>query len=293
MEKLYYQNERGDRIELSPFALYHVNISKDVTGLRDVSAKVRTSSTMGQDGASYESTYIEAREITIKGNIRQRDRKKQREAQRKLNHVLNPKYRGELVYSFADVERRITCYAESAPEYKETPNWPQFTIDLICPSPFWEEMTGESIPLSEWEGYFEFPEPQGLELTDGWEIGGRSANLIVTVPNEGDVDSGMTIRFTSLGSVTNPAIRNVVTDEYMRLNIKMERGDVIEVTTQYGSKRATLYREDAAENIFRTVDSGATFLQLAVGDNLFRVEADEGLIDLDASVSYSNQYLGA
>lgn len=293
-ERLIYRNDKGGEIELSPYAatIYHVNVPQDVTGLRDVKAKVQTSSTLGQDGATFESSYIESRDITIKGHIRTLNAQKQREAMRALDHVLNPKNAGTLIYQYGDFTRSITCHAETAPQYKAGKSWPEYTIDLVCPSPFWVEEAQTYQEISTWEGYFEFPEPGGLELAAGWEIGGRLANIIVTVPNAGDVDCGLTIQFTALGSVTNPRLLNVVTGEFMQLTTSMQGGDIIEVTTHYGNRRATLIRNGVRSNVFRTVSSGSTFMQLAVGDNLFKVEAGTGYADLDVSVIYSNQYLG-
>lgn len=293
-ERLIYRNDKGGEIELSPYAstIYHVNVSQDVTGLRDVKAKVQTSSTLGQDGATFESSYIESRDITIKGHIRALNGDAQKTAMRALDHVLNPKNAGTLIYKYGDFTRSIACHAETAPQYKASTSWPEYTIDLVCPSPFWVEEAQTYQEISTWEGYFEFPEPGGLELAAGWEIGGRLANIIVTVPNAGDVDCGMTIQFTALGAVTNPKLLNVVTGEYMQLATTMQGGDVIEVTTHYGNRRATLIRNGERSNVFRTVSSGSTFLQLAVGDNLFKVEAGAGYADLDVAVMYSNQYLG-
>nr|DAH28891.1 MAG TPA: tail protein [Caudoviricetes sp.]DAU37806.1 MAG TPA: tail protein [Caudoviricetes sp.] len=293
-ERLIYQNANGGEIEFSPrlATLYHTNAPKDVTGLRDVSAQVLTSSTLGQDGATYESSYIKSRDITIKGKIRTLNRDEQKRAMRELDHVLNPKVQGKLIYLYGDYRREIICYAETAPQYKAGASWPEYTIDLLCPSPFWLEATPSYEAISTWEGGFEFPLPDGLELAEGWEVGGRTENIIVTVQNAGDVECGVTVQFTALGAVSTPQILNIITGEYIKVNTSMQAADVIEVSTHYGNRKATLIRGDTRTNIFRLVDSGSTFFQMDVGANLFKVAAASGIADLDTTVIYSNQYLG-
>ena len=137
-----------------------------------------------------------------------------------------------------------------------------------------------------------FDSVDGLEIGEEWEIGYRMPELIVTVDNAGDTVCGVTIRFAAAGDVDTPKLLNVVTGEYVQLNLAMVRGDVAEVTTKYGNKRATLYSGGEESNIFRLVDSGSSFLQLDVGEEMFKVEALSGIDDLDVTIKYNNQYLG-
>lgn len=44
--------------------------------------------------------------------------------------------------------------------------------------------------------------------------------------NEGDVSTGMRIRFTALGTVSNPILLNVDTEEFIQINASQKTGDV-------------------------------------------------------------------
>lgn len=291
IERLYFKNGNGWITELSVHSDFHVNVSRDVDGLNDVSSKINTATTIGQDGETYVSSAIEPRVITITGHLRTTKIDRQIELRQRLNHVLSPKRKAELIYVCGSLRRRIGCYAETAPNY--TPGvFPQFVIQLRCPNPFWQDETQAETQVAEWEGGMEFDDVDGLELTDEWEIGSRTGDLIVTVENSGDVDCGITIVFEAEGTLSNPQLLNVGTLEYVKVNTTMISGDRIEITTAYGEKNAVLVRSGATTNIFRLLDQGTTFLQLRVGDNLFACDADENAANLIARIQYSNQYLG-
>lgn len=97
--------------------------------------------------------------------------------------------------------------------------------------------------------------------------GYRAESVIVDCYNEGDVSTGMRIRFTALGTVSNPILLNVDTEEFIQINATMKTGDVIEINTKYGSKGAKLIRDGVETDYFRYIDVDSTFMQLAIGDN--------------------------
>lgn len=72
----------------------------------------------------------------------------------------------------------------------------------------------------------------------------------------------------------------------------MVAGDVVEINTSYGSKRARLTRQGVVSNVYRYLDVDSTFMQLDVGDNVFRYNADTGLDNLECSIYFSPKILG-
>ena len=146
--------------------------------------------------------------------------------------------------------------------------------------------------IATWIGGFEFPVPDGLELYDGWEIGYRQPSLIVNVYNSGDVKSGIRIEFRAIGAVTNPVLLNVDTREFIKLNISLVAGDVLTVSTGYGEKAVKLNRGGTITDAFRYLDVDSSYLQIAVGDNLFRYSADANAENLEVSIYHNNLYLG-
>ena len=186
-------------------------------------------------------------------------------------------------------KRNLGTKIDDAPIFKRKPIFEQFTVSLSCLNPFWREETETREDIATWIGGFEFPVPDGLELYDGWEIGYRQPSLIVNVYNSGDVKSGIRIEFRA---VTNPVLLNVDTREFIKLNISLVAGDVLTVSTGYGEKAVKLNRSGTITDAFRYLDVDSSYLQIAVGDNLFRYSADANAENLEVSIYHNNLYLG-
>ena len=189
-------------------------------------------------------------------------------------------------------KRNLGTKIDDAPIFKRKPIFEQFTVSLSCLNPFWREETETREDIATWIGGFEFPVPDGLELYDGWEIGYRQPSLIVNVYNSGDVKSGIRIEFRAIGAVTNPVLLNVDTREFIKLNISLVAGDVLTVSTGYGEKAVKLNRGGVITDAFRYLDVDSSYLQIAVGDNLFRYSADANAENLEVSIYHNNLYLG-
>lgn len=289
IERLIYANERGDSIEFSRLSDYHVN-PNDIVGLSDVRNAIYSINSMGQDGDTYLGHRIESREIEIPGSIKVRDKDILRDRQRYLNHVLNPQHAATLTYEYGDFRRVIDCKVDNAPVFSKQAIFKGFTIQLLCHNPYWRKPYKTRDDIATWIGAFEFPVE--IPQDEGWIIGYRQPSLIVNVFNEGDVRSGIKIEFRALGVTSNPQLLNVDTQEFIKLNIDLRAGDVLTLNTGYGEKEVTLTRNGVQTDAYRYLDPDSTYLQLAVGDNLFRYDADSALENLEVSIYHDDLYLG-
>ena len=291
-EKLTYTNERGESIELSTESVYHCNVSKDVDGIAGVTNVVYSTNSMGQHGDTYVGQRIEARDIDIVGHINTRDKQQAYELRRQLLKVFNPELRGTLTYELGGFKRVINCRLHGEPKLPRKEVLIEFTIPLDCLNPFWREEDEQKEDIASWVAAWEFPCEIEQDNQQSMIFGYRAESVIVDCYNEGDVSTGMRIRFTALGTITNPILLNVDTNEFIKLNVTMQTGDVIEVNTKYGSKGATLIRDGQKTDYFRYVDVDSTFMQLAIGDNNFRYDAESGVNSMEVSIFYNKEYLG-
>lgn len=286
IEKLTYTNERGESVAFSHASIYHLN---EVNGISDVRNTIYTINSAGQDGDTYLGNRIESREIEIVGSIKERDKGRMQEYRRKLIRILNPQYAATLAYEYGDFKRVIGCKTDSAPVFSRRAIFQDFTVQLLCPNPFWRRENETRDDIATWFGCFTFP----LEiLHDGWEIGTREPSLIVNVYNDGDVQTGIRAEFRALGIVKNPSLLNVDTQEFIKMNVTLEAGDVLSISTGYGRKEVSLKRRGIVSNAFRYMDVDSTYLQLAAGDNLFRYDAESNLENLEVSIYHDDLYLG-
>ena len=291
-ERLIYTNERGESLELGVHSLYHCNVSKDVTGLSDVNNTIYSSNSMGQHGDSYIGQRIEPREIAATGHINTKDKAQAYNLRRKALRILNPELQGQLTYIYGDFKRVIDCKVDASPEFYKKAVLIQFDFSFKCLNPFWREENETKEDLASWVAAWEFPCEIEQDNDESMIFGYREESVIVDCYNEGDVSTGMRIKFTALGEVTNPVLLNVDTQEFIQINTTMQTGDVIEITTEYGNKGATLTRNGEKSDYFRYIDVDSTFMQLEIGDNIFRYDAEGGVNSLEVSIFYNAKYLG-
>lgn len=288
-EKVIYENDRGERVEIAysfPFFL------QQILGVDGTNANITTTKGVGQDGSTQTNVTLKERPLQIIGYIKERDKDTLARRRERLLQVFTPKSKGTLQYEYGNIKRKIRVQVDSAPTFSKAFNTFEvlnFIIDLVAHNPYWQDISENKSEIAVWRGAFEFP----LEIIgEGIEMGYREPSLIVNVFNKGHEACGMKIQFKALATVTNPSLFNVNTREYFKINKTMAAGEVITVTTHFQSKRVELNKNGVITNAFNWIDVASTFLELDPGDNLFRYDADEGIDNLEVSIYYNPQYLG-
>ena len=113
-----------------------------------------------------------------------------------------------------------------------------------------------------------------------------------SVLNGGDVDSGVIITIQAVGTVVNPAIYNLDTNESFVLNYTMAAGDEIIINTHKKQKSVVLISGGVTTNLIGYMENGSTWFQLVPGDNLFTVNADSMPENMEVSFTVTNQFEG-
>ncbi len=285
MQKVTFINAKGESVELyqSPFFL------NNIEGLGDVDAEIYTQRSPEQDGSTPVYTTLEERAIPIEVVIL----KDLRENRRKLSRIFNPKMGpGTLFYENGQVRWKIQAQSEHVPIFPDhrPRNTQMATIDLICHNPYFSDENESRTDIAFWEKKFSFP--LEIPMDTGIEMGARSPSTIVNVINAGHTDTGMIIKFQAANTIVNPSLINVNTGEFIKINRTMVSGEIITIDTNKGNKRITSEKNGITENIFNNIVFGSTFLQLEVGDNLFRFGADTNETFLEVQIYHSNKYVG-
>ena len=265
----------------TPFKLISID------GIDSAEFQLNLTSNAQSDGSTVNSKRINKRYISILADYNGENKEIER---KNLISFFNPKNVGVLIINYSGVERSIEYEIESFNAKINNIHDPlAFAVDLICPNPFWLELLESKEEIALWKGDFEFD----LEITEyGIEMEHREPSLIVNVLNEGDVECGMRVEFKALATLTNPSILNVNTGEFIKINKTMVVGEVVSVSTYFGKKKITSTLNGVTTNAINYIDFQSTFLQLDLGDNLMRYDADTGIDNLEVSIYYMPQYLG-
>ena len=291
-ETLTYINSRGEELVFGIGSKYHVNVSKDVTGISDLQDTIYSTSSMGQHGDTYVGIRIEPRDISIDGKIADADRDTQLRLRRDALKILNPELDGTLYYSYGTFTRKIDAKVDGSPVFTRQDISQEFTVNFKCLSPFWEEENETREDIASWIGDWEFPCEIDKDDDEDMIFGHREENVIVDVYNSGHVSTGMRIVFKALGALSNPMLFNVNTREFIKVNTEMSAGQTITIDTSYGKKSVVLTSSGLESNIYRLIDVDSTFMQLDIGDNVFRYDAASGADNLEVTIYFSPKYLG-
>lgn len=174
------------------------------------------------------------------------------------------------------------------------------------------DYTGDEGGLANWKAYLASQKEAGTPVQiayqlataevytdDPLKIGGhgiimglRSPSTIATITNTGTLPCGFIITFQASGTVENPKIIDINTQEYIRLSHTMQAGEVIRISTLDNNKTVRQIIGEDSINAFNFLDfANSTFLQLAVGINYLRYDADSGLDNLSVEFKFDPRYL--
>lgn len=249
---------------------------------------------VNQVGVSIASTTLETRPITIEGWIVAENETHMTELKRQLNSFINPQEHIDLYYkeyTIGFVPDESVRYSISAAENNEF--FSKFQIKGTCPNPLFSDNFESSSIFVMTTPSFRFPLVFSSSLPDkGIVFGKRIASLIAHVNNKGSIPIGMRIIFKANGTVVNPHLINVNTLEKFVINKTLVANEEIEINTNIGEKkvRGKLGNSEFT-NYYMYKDIDSTWLQLDIGDNLFRYGADEGINNLDVFVYFYNNYV--
>lgn len=286
MRKLIYRNNKGQELTLGSSRPFYL---ETIENYANISTNISTSDNV--DGINIENVSIKERLLPVTGAIYAMNKNDLDIKRAYITALFNPKTKGTITYINDNVTRRIQCVVQDITFQPRINYMQKFLIQFLCPNPFWQNEHEEKTEIALWVGDFEFP--LEVPIDTGIEMGHRVSNLICNVYNRGDVECGMKIQFRALATVKNPSLFNINTREFIKINQVLNVGDVLEINTNSDNKRIELVRSNGTrENVLHWMDFDSEFLQLSVGDNLFRYNAEAGIDNLEVAIYHNQQYLG-
>lgn len=249
---------------------------------------ISTTSNAHYDGSYINSKRADKRTVTIQAEYQLSDIETERD---ELISFFNFKNVGTLIVDYSKRKKSIQYnISDFQSKVNNINDKLTFEVELLCTEPYLRDVTEIKRDIAIWRGSFHFP----LRCTTNNKIvmGVKEPSLIANINNTGDVETGMIIEFRALGTVKNPSLFNINTREFIKINTTMTAGEIIRVNTNVGHKSIIKINNDAETKIMNLLDIDSTFLQLAVGDNLFRYNADDGFNFMEVSIYFNPSYLG-
>lgn len=249
---------------------------------------------VNQIGVHVTGTSLGTRDVNVIGWVIASTEAQMTDRKSMLNRFVNPQQEIELSYGkyrLRFLPDSSIRYGAGVPENNEI--MCKFQISGLAANPLFRDDNDSKVSAASTKAMFHFPLiiNKSVQKPPAIMFGVREPSLIVNVYNNGSVSTGMRIVFKALGTLTGPSLINVYTQEYFKINKTMYAGETVEVTTTIGEKKVIASINGVETNYFRYRDLDSTWLQLDVGDNLFRYNADAGIDNLEVYIYFANKYL--
>ena len=258
-----------------------------IAGLNPPPSQINTTNIAGLDGAKFNSSKLNTRNIVIMLKING-------EVERNRQYLYNFfRTKENCIFYFANQNRNVSIRG-----YVETVECDLFSsreimqASIICPNPYFQSVAEIVSDVSDEAAAFSFPFSIniGSPIPFSVFVEGRITNI----QNNSESETGMLIQIDFTGSVNSIKIQNTDTGESMTLNYAFLANDKVFINTKKGEKSIRLLRDGVETNLFSAMAQGSVFFQLHIGDNHFGYSADSGASDSHVSIifTYSNVYRG-
>lgn len=251
----------------------------------------------GQHGVTPKDDLLNQREISFEIMIQSADFAAQQALVSTLATALNPIAGNGILKRTNDDGSEYLLYCKPhLPKLSETDRslvHQRATIEMVAQDPFIYGGNGQIIYLDPNPGNF-FPFPSG---TGTWPFTLSSALATQTATNAGQAETPVSITFA--GPMTNPAltltktVAGVVTTEVLSMTITLAAGDTVVINTDPDIMTARFYPAAGGDiNANAYIDVDAVFWQLGLGSNSIHLTCTTSSTGAQASVQWSNRYLG-
>ena len=261
-------------------------------GIYEVRNNVSTSENTMTSGSTYQGSTTSMRNIVL--TLRDRPETDHLAARSMLYTLFKPGSPGVFTYIEDEISRTIKYYVESV-YVDAVKRSRRAQISLLCPDPFFEDLTDISVQMSAWVPRWEF---RHEFLAAGEEMGYRSAERLKTIDNTSAADGiGITITVDCTGPVVSPSISLVETGESISVGtptnpLELRAGDRVIITTHTTNKHVYLVRDGVKTEINSYLTEDSVFLKLMSRENTFGYSAASGEGYMTVTISFRYRYLG-
>jgi phage-related protein len=258
----------------------------DVGGLDPPKATVNLTNLAGMDGARFNSSKVNTRNLVISlkinGDV---------EANRlELYRFFRPKHGCTFYFKNKRRDVKIDGVVESV-ECPQFTNMEIMQVSILCPFPYFRALTEVIVSISKEIAGFRFP--FSINVGDPVSFSMYDEQREAAVTNSSDVETGAVITVNFSGAVSRILIGCADTGDTMMVDYSFRIGDRLVIDTNRGQKSIQLLRSGATYNLFSAMQRGSVFFTLPPGDSHFYYSADGGASDHDVLIVFTMQNLYA
>lgn len=242
----------------------------------------------GQDGEFVESTTLSTRDVSIVGWIVKNEDHEVGYYKDILNKMVNPKQ----IMSISYKDYELSFYPDGSVKYsvnrKENNDVVcKFMITGVAYNPFWVSKSKLKTLLSYVD--LRFVLPFYIEK-DQWVLGVSQPAMSASIKYDGE-STGCVINIVAKGTVKNPKVICVETQQKFEIQKSLIDGEQIEINTVLGQRavKGTLNNQEL--NYMQYMSSDSDWIDIKKGVNTFLFSAEEGQSMLSVYLTVAAKYL--
>ena len=261
------ENSNGELLTLTGYEPAYQVIY--ILGLNPPSAQLNLSTMVGLDGAKFNSSKLNTRNIVltvrINGNVEQN--------RLNLYKYFPTKEPVKFYYQNDTLDVYIEGYVENV-ECDYFVNGEMAQISIVCPQPYFKSI--DEIIADSSNTFAKFHFPFSINIDEPVVISTIDDNESIVINNASESSTGALINVDVKETINSIEIKNTTTGDDMTLNYAFQSGDLIVINTNKGSKSIVLIRGGVSYNLFAAMRQGSEFIQLRQGENVIDYTCDGG-----------------
>lgn len=273
----------------------------EIEGLGPPKADINMTALATKDGSLYNSSRANSRNIVL--HVR-------------FIHVSSIEDVRLLTYRYFPIKKKIKFHIETDNRIAEIEGYVESnepdifseeesaTISIVCESSWFKDISNGSESSTEFSDIvptFEFEFEDDDEESPTIEFGSIELKRQNLIHYNGDAETGFLMRLFISGSITNPKIYDLTTNESIDINTTkvasitggaVGAGDEIRINSIVNEKSVVLIRNGVTYNILNALDIDTTWFKLQPGDNMFGYTADSGETNIIFRLEYETLLQG-
>lgn len=265
--------------------------------LGELEAVYETQSVIGMDGANMSDVRYGTRAISIVGWVIGPDDSVLTKYRRTLNALIDPKQTLRLCvneYCIDGIPTHTVKYGTANEVFND--RMCKFVIDLFCKDGLFALKNRSLVSGEQREKKLVFPLDFTIDDPDSTLnqliTGLVSSSTILTAENLGDVEVPFSAKFMAKGTVVNPSIVNIATEEYITIQTTLDDGDALNISSEGLVAQAIKTAASGTQtNVLNNVTEGSTWFKLPLGVCSLAYSAGSGSDKLTVQVEYNTRFL--
>lgn len=258
MLEVIVENQYGEKLNLTSNNNFDL---VQITGLTPNKAIINSSNLGLQDGAVFNSSKLDIRNITML-IVPQNNLEKSRielykffRSKQYIKIYLKTNYRNVW----------IDGYIENVEgDLYENPQ--RLQPSILCPDPYFKAEEIQLVEFAKVQSEFSF---EWTPLEIGQPLSSYEQFNKVNVINPSEDETGIILEFVAIGTVLEPTVFNETMRQQFTIEYEMLAGDKMILNTCRGKKSLIVIRDGIETNIINRINKNSNWFTLRTGDNVF------------------------